>query len=891
MDDLLSEFLTETTENLEIVDIELVRFEADPSDQATLNNIFRLVHTVKGTCGFLGLPRLEGVAHAGETLLGKFRDHAIEVTPDLVTLTLRCVDRIKEIVAGLGETGVEPDGDDSALLADLHAAAEGKAAAPVAPPQPLRPARVGPNGERWDEDLQRFLRPGEVSLADLETAFRTTQRGADEAPAPRLPAGREAVKQAATAPAPFAAKARPEPDDEEAHGPRDPASQTIRVSVDVLENLMTMVSELVLTRNSLLQMVRTLNDSEFKTPLQRLSNITAELQDRVMKTRMQPVGGAWRKLPRIIRDICRDVGKKIELKLEGEAVELDRQVLELIKDPLTHMVRNSADHGIESPATRIMAGKPETGTIHLSARHEGGHIIIEIADDGAGLNTTRIRDKAVEKGLLTAAEAAALSDAQIHRFIFAPGFSTAAAVTNLSGRGVGMDVVKTNIEVIGGAIELHSVEGQGTTFRIQIPLTLAIVSALILGARGQRFAAPQTSVVELVRVGEGAEHKIDEINRLKVLRLRERLLPLIDLGEVLKLAPGLEGERAVHTVVVMQVGAARFGLVVDDVHDTEEIVVKPLASLLRGTPALSGATILGDGAVVVILDPNGLAATLGAARVEAAKAAHAPALLAQTGAEEKSLVLFLAGDGEKAAPMELVTRLEDVPCEKIERADGRAVLQYRGALMTILHPNGLHALAREGSQPLLVFAQDDFAFGLAVDRIVDVVRERVTFDLTADRPGLLGVSVIRGKATEVIDVSYYLAQAQAEWGDRRARRAVKGRLLLVDQSAFARNMLSPLLTAAGYQIEAVASVEDAWALNKRGDAFDAIMTDLDSDRQSAADFARRLSQDPLWGEAARVAFSGEAREAENFAEVVRKSDRAGLLAALDYALKTRRNAA
>jgi two-component system, chemotaxis family, sensor kinase CheA len=417
MDDLLADFLTETNESLAELDVALVRLEQSPGDQQTLSLIFRLVHTIKGTCGFLGLPRLERVAHAGENVLVRVRDGALAATPEVVTAVLAGIDCIKAIVAGLAASGAEPAGDDSALIAALNATADGSA--------PTVPA-----------------------AETAEPAPHTLHEPAEPAAAPA-----------------------PDTASEPAGG-----AQTIRVGVDVLEDLMTLVSELVLTRNQLLQLARTRENAAFTVPLQRLSHITSDLQEGVMKTRMQPIGNAWNKLPRLVRELGRDLGKRIELVMLGAETELDRQVLELIKDPLTHMVRNSGDHGLERPEERRAAGKPETGQIRLNAYHEGGHIIIEVSDDGAGLPVDKIRAKALSRGLATEAELATMSDVQVQRFIFRPGFSTAAEVTAVSGRGVGMDVVKTNIERIGGTIDLRSAAGQGTSFTIKIPLTLAIVS-------------------------------------------------------------------------------------------------------------------------------------------------------------------------------------------------------------------------------------------------------------------------------------------------------------------------------------------------------------------------------------------------------------------------------
>jgi two-component system chemotaxis sensor kinase CheA len=806
VDDLIAEFLTETAESLEVVDSELVKFEANPNDRKTLDNIFRLVHTVKGTCGFLGLSRLEAVAHAGETLLGRFRDGKLDVTPVAVTLVLHSIDRIKVILNGLESTGSEPDGDDHDLISQLEAMAEGQEVdlssvqtvdvpdRPIASePEPVAIVAPALGVGDVDPSTGRTLRPGEVSEADLEAAFAAAEgpdwmnddAGTPSAETPNT--AEDKPKKGKKAPAKEeapAAKAEPAPAPKPAPAPAarsdeppmpigdDPqgiaTTQSIRVSVDVLEGLMTLVSEMVLTRNQLLQISRNREDSAFATPLQRLSTLTGELQDSVMKTRMQPIGAAWKKLPRLVRDLSYELGKKIDLVMEGEGTELDRQVLELIRDPLTHMVRNSADHGLESTEDRIALGKPANGTIKLAAFHEGGYIVIRISDNGRGLNTARIREKVVEKGLATRGEIEGMTDQQVHRFIFAPGFSTAAAVTNLSGRGVGMDVVRTNIEQIGGQIDLTSIPGQGTTFTIKIPLTLAIVSALIVGAGRQKFAVPQTAVMELVRTGVNAEHRIEKIDQSLVLRLRNKLLPLVQLGPTLQLEAARDEDASF--VMVIQVGERRYGLVVNDVLDTEEIVVKPLATILRDVNLFSGATILGDGSVVLILDPNAMAERAGTLEEKQAEEAEDAAAVADTQGERCAMLLFKAGAGApKAVELEHITRLEHVESSQIEIMEGRAALQYRGKLMPVLTVNGdmsglmqAQASGEEHIQPLLVFTGEGYAMALAVDEIVDVVEDRLLIELSPDRPGLRGTAIVAGKACEILDVDHYHLRGLAE---------------------------------------------------------------------------------------------------------------------------------
>jgi two-component system chemotaxis sensor kinase CheA len=876
MDDLLREFLTETNESLDLVDVQLVKFEQDPNNAKILDNIFRLVHTIKGTCGFLGLPRLEALAHAAETLMGRFRDGKA-VTGEAVSLILATIDRLKEILDELEKNEAEPTGSDRDLIDRLELMVQQSVADAGAPP-PAAPKHVDvTEGTLVPQVLERALRPGEVSLDDLERAFRETAA--------------EPVAAAKPAPAAKPAAKKPAVEAEAAINEADKvANQSIRVNVDTLEHLMTMVSELVLTRNQLLEIVRRHEDSEFKVPLQRLSNVTAELQEGVMKTRMQPIGNAWQKLPRIVRDLSTELGKQIELEMHGADTELDRQVLDLIKDPLTHMVRNSADHGLETPEERVKAGKPELGTIRLSAYHEGGHILICIADDGRGLNTERIKMKALEHGHASELEIERMTEAQIHKFIFAPGFSTAAKVTNVSGRGVGMDVVRTNIDQIGGTIEVKSVPGEGSNFTIKIPLTLAIVSALIVEAAGDRFAIPQLAVVELVRARANSEHRIERIKDTPVLRLRNKLLPLIHLKKLLKIDGGAEIDPENGFIVVTQVGNQTFGIVVDGVFHTEEIVVKPMSSKLRHIAMFSGNTILGDGSVIMIIDPNGIVQAIGTAGAGQRDIAEENETTKGASSEQlTSLLVFRAGSTQpKAVPLSLVTRLEELDAAKIELSNGRHMVQYRDQLMPLVEIEGVK-IRTSGAQPILVFADEGRAMGLVVDEIVDIVEERLNIEVASNNEGILGSAVIKGLATEVIDVGHFLPMAFADWFRRKEMRpSMQAQaVLLVDDSAFFRNMLTPVLKAAGYRVVVATNAKEGLEALRGGGQFACVLTDIEMPDMSGFEFAeairadQRLKGTPIIALSSMISAAAIERGRHvGFHDYVAKFDRPGLIAAL-----------
>ncbi len=904
MDDLVSEFITETAESLSVLDLELVKLEQNPNDQEILSNIFRLVHTIKGTCGFLGLPRLESVAHAGENVLGKIRDGELEVTETAISLVLEALDTIKEIMDYLADNGEEPEGDDSDLINRLNAFADGGGAVAEAPAEetPAEEAEA-PKMPDVEPDEHGFVPVPAVAMDWSSEA--PTEAPAEEAAAPEEePKAEEAPKPAAAPPAPKpAAPKAAQKDKAIAKGLEEEkkesassglANQSIRVNLDVLESLMQMVGELVLTRNQLMMLVRNSDSKseaveEFKGPLQHLSYITTELQEGVMKTRMQPIGNAWSKFPRLIRDLSNDLGKKIELRMVGAETELDRQLLEMIKDPLTHMVRNSCDHGLEPPAERQENGKGETGTVTLSAYHEGGHILIEIADDGRGVPVSKIKGKIIEKGFASEEEADAMSDQQIIQHIFKAGFSTAEQVTSVSGRGVGMDVVRTNIEKIGGTVELTSEEGRGSKFHIKIPLTLAIVSVLIVKSEDQNFAIPQINVTELVRIGDDSEYQIEEINDSKVLRLRDKLLPLATLSRVLGIGgaePELneDGQMPEQFVVVCKIGETDFGLIVDEIFDTEEIVVKPVSELLQSIEVFSGNTILGDGSVIMILDPNGVARQVG--KLEAGAKDAADELVADAAGEKRvSFLLFSTGEGApKAVPLELVSRLEEVDASKIELSGEKPVIQYRGDLMRLLDLHG-KPLPTEGMQEVIVFTYDGRTIGLLVEQIIDIVVAPLAVKMASNQESYLGSMVIQDKTTDVVDVGYLLRDMvdMDSLNILKDKRIEDMKLLLVEDSMFFRKLTVPLLKKVGYQVVAAEHGPEALEILYSGKhKFDAIVTDIEMPEMDGFELTKRIRSDARFDGVPILAFTSTVNQ-----EFSERGKKCGMV---DMILKTDREA-
>ncbi|MGN6605569.1 MAG: chemotaxis protein CheA [Jatrophihabitans sp.] len=557
----------------------------------------------------------------------------------------------------------------------------------------------------------------------------------------------------AVEPAPAAEAAHPEGEK------RNISDSTVRVDVALLDTLVRLVGELVLTRNQILQQADSAADVDLVRASQRLDLVASELQESIMKTRMQPIGSVWAKLPRVVRDLGAQLGRKVKLHMEGHETELDRSVLEAVKDPLTHLVRNAIDHGIEAPEDRVAKGKPAEGTLSLRAFHESGQVVVEISADGKGLDPAKIGQVALQRGIVTQDQLSRMDTREINDLIFRPGFSTAAAVTNVSGRGVGMDVVRTNIERIGGTADITSRPGNGTTVRVRIPLTLAIIPALVVGEGGERYAIPQVNLVELVRLeGEELRNNIEHLAGAPVLRLRGHLLPLVSMAGAL----GVEEVRGeALTIVVVQADDIRFGLSVAEVHDTQEIVVKPMGRQLKSLPIYAGATIMGDGRVALILDVAGLAHAQGVSATPASTTADTRG----TDSDVEALLVLDVGSGRRAAlPLAQVARLEEFSADRIERSGRAEVVQYRDGLLPLVRLASAIGVPEPADDPelisVVVHGDDvDGRVGIVVGRVLDVVETSVKASRVGRRNGVIGSAVVQDRVTDLVDLDTVVALA------------------------------------------------------------------------------------------------------------------------------------
>ena len=761
IDEIIKEFLVESYESLDQLDSDLLALEDAPEDRDLLASIFRTVHTIKGTSGFLALPKLERVAHVGENLLVPLRDGALNLNGQIADGLLAMVDAIRSILSQLEEDGSEGENDYADLVERLRELLDQGASE-------VKPAAKQPSSDNTEaEDAEA---PAETQeSAEVTTNEATAEpKVAEKAAAAECdaPETDDVEAEPAKTPAPAAKVSEtkkaetPASQSQSSSERHSVADASVRIDVALLDKLMNLVGELVLSRNQIVQFCTNADDATMVAASQRLNLITTELQEGVMKTRMQPIRNAWSKLPRVVRDLSSSCGKKVEVRMEGADTELDKTILEAIKDPLTHIVRNSVDHGIEKPEDREAKGKPPEGTLLLRAFHEGGQVNIEIIDDGGGINGERVREKAIEKGLISQEQAASMHDRELTNLILLPGFSTAAKVTNVSGRGVGMDVVKTNIERIGGTLDIQSTPDEGTTLRIKIPLTLAIVPALIVKSGEESYAIPQVSLLELVRLeAEKAQEKIEFIHDVPVYRLRETLLPLVYLDEQLEKRTRRErgdSQEGVN-IVVLQAEDRQFGLVVDAVTDTQEIVVKPLSQSLKNIPTYAGATIMGDGTVALILDVIGLAQRSSVLTEHRNRSIGNDLTAGMSDDDTEALLIVDTDDSTRAAiRLSTVSRLEEFDASKVERSGQQQVVQYRGKILPLISLSGGYGgFSTESSSMIntVVYSSGEHSVGVVVGKIVDIVRDNIA---NADSSNQ---KIIDDRVTEIVDLETLVSQS------------------------------------------------------------------------------------------------------------------------------------
>jgi two-component system chemotaxis sensor kinase CheA len=796
VDQLPDEFFAEVSEGLDRISSALIKMEVDSGDGQILDSLYRDIHSLKGAVQLFGLVDASKLAHAMENSLEGVRglEH-FEMDKAHVSTLLMCIDLLNNSVHHQEDESIKKEVQFMiGLLAPFSNGPEVAAVKTSKFSSPVQPEEKTMNPRSSSENLQ--------SLQSAPAASSTEGEKTDS---------------------------------------------TIRVQVSLLDRLMTLMGEMVLVRNQVLQYSNKTDDLEFLNLSQKLDVVTSELQEETMKTRMQPIGNVLTKFQRVVRDLSGSLGKKINLTLQGVETELDKTLIEAVKDPLTHIVRNACDHGIETPESREQSGKPEAGTISIKAYHEGGQVIVDISDDGKGLSREKLLKKAIEKGIVDPARAERLSDREVHHLIFAPGFSTAEKVTNVSGRGVGMDVVKSNIEKIGGLVEISSVEGEGTKITLKIPLTLAIVPAMIIRSDNDRFAIPQVKLVELVRVDISA---IEYVQGRPVYRLRGNILPLINLKEVLGTGATENSEEAIN-IVVLNSENHLFGMIVDEILDTADIVVKPLARFLKSISIYSGATVLGDGNVAFIIDVHGIAQKhLGSQTQEESQSLedeNAEGL--QQEMEEREFVLVGLGTKTKhAIPLSAVSRMEEFKTSAVEISGHQRVVRYRGTILKIVNLNDMlgypNVVSEKEISQVIVVKSEDNVFGLEVDQIIDVLSTRDYLDESlSTHPVITGNLVTENEIVVVVDVDKIYEENQPKKSALSFSSFSKStaKLLLVEDTDSIRNKIAQGLIENGYDVEvAVDGVDGLRKIAEHKGAFDLIISDIEMPKMNGIDFAKKI---------------------------------------------------
>ncbi|WP_457574604.1 chemotaxis protein CheW [Desulfolithobacter sp.] len=906
-DEILQGFIEESLEHLADIENDLLAIEdagADIDDDL-VNKVFRAAHSIKGGAGFMGLTVIQELAHAAENVLGLIRSRKLVPTPEIINVLLQASDELQQLIENIQDSN---EVDISEHLTALNAIYEGGEAA--APPAEASESATEPSSEEKPEET--------AAVEEVEPEASVPENESVPEPDP------EPVQAAATVETPQ--PKTPEP--AQAQSTQEPAKKakkklaatshkpdtTIRVNVSLLDQLMNLAGELVLSRNQLLQTITSGDVRNAEAVGQRIDLVTSELQEAIMLTRMQPIGNVFNKFPRVVRDLAKKLGRQIELTIVGKEVELDRTIIEAINDPLTHLIRNSVDHGIEPPEERIKKGKDARGLIVLKAYHEAGQVVIEISDDGKGLDGEMIAQAAVNKGLITAEQAKTMSEKEKINLILLPGFSTAKEVTDVSGRGVGMDVVKTNLDKLGGSIEIESEVGKGTTISIKLPLTLAIIPCQIVMTGGERYAIPQVNLEELLRIPAAqVKDRVERVGDAEVVRLRGNLLPLIRLSDVLEIErtyydpkdgetkldrrvniadrrsrksplfreereqkgdPGTTEDQTRHerkslerrqgpasalNIVVVSTGTMKYGVIVDRLHDSEEIVIKPLGRHLQQCRGYAGATIMGDGRIALILDVSNLAQMAGLTSMEGSDRAQELAEAAKEAIiarrDKQALLIFRSSEEEQfGVPLNMVERVEKIKISDIEDVGGRRVMQYRGGSLPLLCIDDVamvQPIKEQEDLLVIVFHLANKDIGLLAIGPVDAIEVAADIDdVTLKQTGIMGSTIIDGQTTMLVDIFELVQAVHPEWfADLALSEVVEeeeaATILVVEDSNFFRNQVKGYMEEAGYHvIEAEDGIQAFQALEERADEITLVVTDIEMPNMDGFELTEKIRSDP-----------------------------------------------
>ncbi len=911
-DEILQGFIEESLEHLADIENDLLAIEESGANinEDLVNKVFRAAHSIKGGAGFMGLTTIQELSHAAENVLGMIRGKKLIPTPEIINVLLIASDQLQSMIEDIhhsNEVDISShllplnaiaDGSFSQSPAEIPGQAEKPKAQPdvkKAEPPPPPAAAAEPEPPPAPPAADPPEEPAPMTLVDDTYDEGEDDDGGESASSPEA-SNRSAVTGGRN----------------KQSGPPAKADSTLRVHVSLLDSLMNLAGELVLSRNQLLQTIGSDDLRNAEAVGQRIDLITSELQEAIMLTRMQPIGNVFNKFPRVVRDLAKKLHKSIDLTIVGKDVELDKTIIEAINDPLTHLVRNSVDHGIEMPADRKKIGKSEIGLVVLKAYHEAGQVVIEISDDGKGLDGEALAASAVSKGLLSAEQAQVMSDKEKINLIFLPGFSTAKEVTDVSGRGVGMDVVKTNLDQLGGNVDIISDKGAGTTILIKLPLTLAIIPCQIIETGGERYAIPQVNLEELLRIPAGqVKNRVERVGDAEVVRLRGTLLPLIRLADVIGIErtyydhtsdevkpdkreqiadrrgresplfrsgetepkPPPKGElphrsvldrrysaSSALNIVVVSTGSMKYGLIVDRLQDSEEIVIKPLGRHLQQCRGYAGATIMGDGRIALILDVSNLARMARLTSVDgsdrAAEVAKAAEAALRAKKDRQSLLIFKSSETEHfAVPLNQVERIEKIKRSDVEDLGGKRIMKYRGGSLSLICVDDLamvNPLADQENLLVIVFNIAKRPVGLLAIGPVDAIEISADIDdTTLSQPGIMGSIIIDQHTTMLVNVFEMVQTLFPQWFEEREKIIVETTkqdepptILIAEDSKFFRNQVKGYMTEVGYNVVEAEDGVEAWnQLKEHGDRIAILVTDIEMPNMNGFDLTKKIRQD------------------------------------------------